>query len=131
MTRIETWPAELARLLLEYHTRPFDPASNNCAQFAAEWVRRATGEVIELPPVTEHMISREWIAEHGGLQALVAARLGDPLASPALAHRGDVGITDSPLGEALCVVVGPTIAAPNKNGLIYLRRARLVTAWRI
>lgn len=131
MTRIETWPAELARLLREYHTRPFDPASNNCAQFAAEWIWRATGERIELPPVTENMISREWLAEHGGLQALVTARLGPPLASTSLAMRGDVGITESPLGDALCVVVGPTVAAPNRKGLIYLRRSFLVTAWRI
>lgn len=131
MTRIETWPAELARLLLEWHARPFDVATNNCAHFAAEWLRRATGRVVELPPVADMQAMDEQVISRGGMQAAVTTVLGDPLPLVMLAGRGDIGITETPRGDALCVVVGPTVAAPGRDGLVYLRRSRLIVAWRV
>lgn len=132
MTRIEAWPAALAQLLQDYHARVYDPATNNCAQFAVEWVRRATGVTIGIPAVSDEASATATVASLGGLQAAVTAVLGAPLAAVELANRGDVGITDSTVaGEALCVVAGAMVAAPGASGLAYLRRSRLVAAWRV
>jgi hypothetical protein len=123
---------EKARLLLAHHATAYDPATFNCATFAAEWLLRATGESIALPAVADEASASAAIAERGGLIAAVSAVLGDPMEDVRQAHRGDIGVTDSTVqGEALCVVVGPTVAAPGRTGLVYLRRSRLVAAWRV
>jgi hypothetical protein len=73
VTRIETWPGELARLLLAHHATAYDPATFNCATFAAEWLLRATGESIALPAVADEASASAAIAERGGLIAAVSA----------------------------------------------------------
>lgn len=130
--RFEDWPRRLAELIAERRDVPFAYGVNDCATFAAEWVRRATGLELDVPHVEDVPAAQLALEALDGIEAATTALLGEPLADVRLATRGDVGITDAPgQGPALCVVEGVHVVAPGTRGLVFLRRDRLVRAWRI
>ena len=65
----------------------------------------------------------------GDLAENVAKRL--PEISPEEAGRGDVGLIDTPDGDALSLIVGDKVAAMGKNGLVFLPRDALKRAWKV
>lgn len=130
--RTDRWPALLASFLAGKHREPFAWGTNDCATFAAEWILLATDVRLSLPTVTSETEAADELAVRGGLIAAVTEILGDPYNHPNEAMRGDIGVTWSQVqGHALCVITGPDVAAPGRDGLVYLRRDRLVAAWRV
>jgi hypothetical protein len=47
------------------------------------------------------------------------------------AQRGDVALIDTPLGDALSLVVGDKVAAMGKDGLIFLPLMAAKKAWKV
>lgn len=132
MRRVVRWEIELQRFLTERREMPFSWGSNDCATFAAEWVRRCTGEAVFESDYGDAAGAVR--AMNGQILAdLVSARLGPPLAGVELlrAGRGDVGLV--PMGDraGLGVVAGRYVASPGADGLVLIDRDRLITAWRI
>ena len=65
----------------------------------------------------------------GDLAASVGARLRE--IKPSEAQRGDVALIDTPLGDALSLVVGDRVAAMGKDGLIFLPLDAAKKAWKV
>ena len=59
----------------------------------------------------------------------VGARL--PEIEPYKAQRGDVALIDTPLGDALSLVIGDKVAAMGKDGLIFLPLSAAKQAWKV
>lgn len=68
----------------------------------------------------------------GGIAEAIARALGDPLAYPLLARRGDAVLVDSAHGDALAVCTGRQIAAvAPERGLTFLPLSAAKLAWRV
>lgn len=129
MSRVLQWERELQRFLTEYRDRPFAWAENDCATFATEWIRRCTGQSIELPAYDDATGAGRLMAE--GMTSLVTARLGEPMASPLRAMRGDIGLIPMDDRQGLGVVEGRHVASPGADGLVLVDRMALIAAWSI
>lgn len=105
-----------------------------CVDLAARAVDAMTGSnwAAEIAPLyADEAAARELIS--GGtdaLEALVTARLGEPVAMN-LAHRGDPVLLQVECGPALGVCTGDRIAVPTDRGLLYRRRQLGLKAWRV
>lgn len=135
MMRREDWPDRFEAFLEARRFTPFAWGSNDCATFAADWVREAT----DADPIAE--LRGKWkteagaartIARLGGLREAVSARLAE--IPPAQAQRGDVGLvlTEICAGAPALVVFGIDAAfGPGPRGLTMVDRAAVLTAWRV
>lgn len=136
--RLPTWQHELDALVLERRLLPFTWGANDCVTFAAEAVRRMTGE--QLAPVATGAWSSarqayRALQAYGGLAAAVRST-GLQEVGPRFARRGDVVLLRPPgrvrsMRGALGVCLGERIAAPGVSGLVMARLGEGVTAWRI
>ena len=66
---------------------------------------------------------------NGDLAENVAQRL--PEVPPQQAGRGDVGLIDTPDGDALSLIIGDKVAAMGKDGLVFLPRDAVKRAWKV
>ncbi len=137
MTRHPDWPQRLAAYLASVKGEPFAWVQNDCCTFASGAVLAMTG--------VDHMAryrcryatrsgAARMLAKAGGLQEWVKTCLGEPLASPLLATRGDVVLYEmkDPHGPAaLGICVGAHIAAPGPDHMVLLPFAAASTAWRV
>jgi len=95
-TRRPDWPDRLAWFLEARMVMPFAWGLNDCAMFAADWVRDCTGDDVVADLRGAYASSEAAaavLARHGGLLAMVNARLPAYL-HPVQAHRGDVVCID-------------------------------------
>lgn len=134
MKRVLQWERELQRFLTEYRDTPFAWGTHDCATFASEWVRRATGQVLFTPDYTDAAGGAARMAADGGVIAQVSAVLGPPIdsATPGLvAMRGDIVLVPVPTADertALGVVAGRWVASPGADGMVLICRSRIARA---
>jgi len=130
--RAQNWPEALAAHIEQRRTMPHQWGSNDCCTFAADAVRAMTGTdpMADLRGIkTAAAVAR--LLRKTPLQKLVTQRLGEPLASPLLAQRGDVVLVPQGDEHLLAVCLGEVWAAPGLQGLEVGDMQRAVTAWAI
>lgn len=148
MTRRPDWPERLLRFVEGRTRRRFAWGRHDCALFAADWVKAATGEdpaawfrgryasdAEAAAALVEYLKGRRSPRDFSArLEAVATEILGPPLDGVLLARRGDVvGLVDDKGRLMLGVCLGLTVAAPGpRQGLV---RARLRDcpgpAWRV
>lgn len=137
MPRIEGWEKRLADLVSDRDARPFAWGEFDCALFGADAAQAVTG--VDPAAVYRGRYSTKRGAYAalkrvcgGGLEEAVVAN-GWPEIAPALAGRGDVGITETDDGPAVAVCMGSVWLAPRSGGagLARLKRHAIARAWRI
>lgn len=129
--RRQDWPEALAAFIAERQGKPFAWGSNDCAHFAADWIKACTGEAVSLPSFTSAASAMRALEQLGGMHAAVSAALGDPLAVPALAQRGDVALLEVDGRDFLGVIESEYVAAPGPEGLRMLPRTAITAAWKV
>lgn len=137
LARYPDWPARLAAHLAQVKALPFAWVGNDCCTFAAGAVLAITG-VDAMAPLRGRYATQagaaRLIKRAGGLQPLVCRYLGQPLAAPSLAGRGDVVLFNmaAPYGpHALGICVGSHIAAPGPAAMVLLPVTAAAAAWRV
>lgn len=117
--RLPDWSSRLQRLILARRRAPFVWGANDCFLFAADCAEACTGHdpaaELRYAYATEREALRK-MQEVGDLITLAATRFG-PEVPPALAQRGDVGLTVQAGRLLLCVCNGLTWLAPTAEGL--------------
>lgn len=131
MKRLEDWPERLAAYVDAHRDTPFRWGQNDCATFAAGAVEAITGHPMEVPTVESAADYARFVASSGALGEHVTDHLGEPLASPAFAQRGDVVLLLVDGRDSLGVCIGAQVAAPGPTGLLVVPLSRASTAWRV
>lgn len=131
MKRLEDWPERLAAYVDAHRDTPFRWGQNDCATFAAGAVEAITGHPMEVPIVESAQDYARFVADLGALREHVTDHLGEPLASPAFAQRGDVVLLLVDGRDSLGVCIGAQVAAPGPTGLLVVPLSRASTAWRV
>jgi len=133
MRRLEDWTRRLAEYIEAARGKPFAWGSHDCATFAFDWVRRATGS----DPVSElwgtydsEFGAGRILAPHGGIEGFATARLGERCPA-AQAQRGDIVAVATESGPALGVCVGVRAAFVSPQGLAFLPLDKCEGAWRV
>jgi len=135
------WPERLAHYLDARGPHPFVWGVNDCAMFAADCVLELTGADLAAGlrgAYASKEQADEVLLRHGGLQAIVGARLPAYL-SPLQAHRGDVVCVehDDPAVEGarhwtLGIVAGNGYwAAPGVRRIEYRPMAEVLHAYAV
>lgn len=122
---------KLASFLEQNRDRPFDWATWNCCQFAAEWVKEATGidHQSAFPDYSTEAEAREVVTDNGGLIALVTAIMKPIHVSQA--RQGDLVLCNETHASALGICIGVQSAFVGPNGLIYGPTLEGIAAWRV
>lgn len=131
--RPQDWPARLAAFIEERRTMPFSWGRNDCAAFAAAWLRALHGIDVFLRLGIRYgdaRAARRYLRD-GGLEVWCERALGAPLASVALAQRGDLALLPTERGPALTVVAGEYVAGPGRNGLQFEPVSMALAAWSV
>lgn len=106
--RVQDWPERLHDFMARDHV--FDWATCNCALFAADAVLEMTGvdfaKAYRGPKTKRGMINRLHKLCGGGVEDVATQSVGQPMASPLMAKRGDVVSYDFGEGPALGVCIG-------------------------
>jgi hypothetical protein len=139
VARVEDWPTVLAEEIIKAKSRPFVWGTHDCCLWACNVVLAMTGkDIAEWFRGRYHTRRQAYGALRkfagGGIYETVRRRcdeLGFPQIAPVIAQRGDLILFRSPLGDALGICVGSTVAAVGQDGLVFesIRAAR--KAWRI
>ncbi len=130
--RRDDWVEQMFATLEATKERPYQYGA--CVAIAAEVVdaiAQTTWRTDIAPLIADEAAAQELIAAPGALEALVTARLGEPVPM-GLAMRGDVVLLELGSGPSLGICTGDRIACPAEDkGVVYLRRMRGIKAWRI
>lgn len=129
--RLADAQARLHALLRQRWAAPFVWGQHDCCLWAADAVAAQLGAdpAASLRGTYDDARSAaRTVRSLGGMQALAAAALGQPLRAPLLACEGDVGLTAS---GTLVVCLGAQWAAPGQRGLVLLPLRDAVAAWRV
>ncbi len=129
--RYQDWPSRLSAFVASARVRPFEWSVQDCATFARDWIETATGERVFDPPYTDARSAAQYIEAQGGMRAAASAVLGEPMANPMAAGRGDVALVENAGREILGVVMGEYVAAPGGDRVLMVPRAAIVAAWSI
>jgi len=134
MGRLVDWPTRLNDHIEEWRHKKFEWGKSDCGHFCLYAEKAICGA------------SRfdDWIGQYssqnGFARFLVKMGLGDLATSVGArlreikvleAQRGDVALIDTPLGDALSLVVGDKVAAMGKDGLIFLPLMSAKKAWKV
>lgn len=140
MTRFEDWPIRLDRFLQAASGRPFSwgghGGGSDCALFAADAVQAIRGDdpaAAFRGRYTTAIGAARALKRYGAgdLESTATMMLGEPLANPLLAQRGDVVSVDTEDGPALGVCVGAKVAVVGKTGLVQMQLRGARKAWRV
>lgn len=130
--RLPDWQLRLAALVEDRLHAPFEWGLRDCCLWAADCVQAVTG-VDPAQDIRGQYASRESASavfrRLRGLERACAGRLG-AWVLPALAQPGDVGMTQEAEGPALVVHVGSCWMAQSARGLVPVRDAAVLRAWR-
>lgn len=142
--RIDNWESHLSQFLIDMDRKPFEWGKNDCCTFAAEWIKRCTGRIIELPVLSTQEEANAILESRGGIEAAVTAELGAPIEDKRLINRGDVGLIpailrptpDSDVGSSINVLVlavctGIFMASPGRRGVMLNPRDAVKVAWAV
>lgn len=137
MARRDNWPAILEAFLNERRTRPFSWVDQNCALFAADWVKELTG----IDPAAEFrsrilgpLSAMRIVRQAGGITVLVddaCSAHGWPSVPLFFARRGDLVLTETDHGPAVGISLGHSAAFAGSSGLTFQSKALLWRAWQI
>ncbi|WP_411572354.1 DUF6950 family protein [Thioclava sp. A2] len=132
--RLSHWEQVLAAALTQAEARPFAWGRHDCATWAFDLRRDLTGGAdhaalwrgrYRTPGGCQRVLRRlGWRTLEEGGRAL----LGDPLADPRLAQRGDLVLGGAP--EAFGVVTGARAVFVAPEGLVSLPLSSCRLAWR-
>lgn len=129
--RVPGWEDELVKVIAAAAERPFNWGTHDCVTFASDAALAITGR----DPIADlrgrwysALSAKRELRKLGGIQSAVCHRMGEPLAVPRSAGRGDVVLTDEGF---LGVVVLAHAVAPKPMGLLRVEMNRWVTGWRI
>lgn len=131
VTRFERWPMLLDEYVAARTREPFAWGTNDCATFAFDWIEACTGEALLVVEHDDAASAARAIAAEGGLQAGLAARLGEPLEYVLQAQRGDVGLVDIEGRQSIVVVIGDLAVGPGTDGLAAVPFSTMTQAWRV
>lgn len=134
MARLDDWPDRLAAHVEEWRNKSFQWGRHDCAMFCALGEKAMCGDTrfadyvghYESPKGSARLLRR---LGNGDLAENVAQRL--PEVPPEQAGRGDVGLIDTPDGDALSLIIGDKVAAMGKDGLVFLPRDAVKRAWKV
>src|SRR4051812_37549282 len=122
--RVHDWPQQLDAYILECRSRAFDWKDFNCALFAADWIRIATGTdpADGLRDIASKTQALRILAEYESLADLATKRIGIEPVHPSAAKRGDIVLARIPLAdgtEAECfgICCGVRCAFPQEIGI--------------
>ena len=134
--RVPDWPARLDRFLQGRRERPFRWGDHDCCLFALDWIEVATGRRLAEVRGSYHeaegaaaLLRARWGTDD--LITVATSLLGEPLAAPLLAGRGDLLAFRHGPHVWLGLCAGPVGVAPGRRGLVTLPLARAINAWRI
>jgi len=112
---------------------PFAWGSQDCCNFAADWVQAARGAdpMPDLRGLDSAIAAWRALAFAGGLLQAVTDRMGAPILGT-LAQVGDVALVRHGEGlQSMGVCIGPYVTAPGKAGLLMLPITHAEAAWRV
>jgi hypothetical protein len=134
MGRVVDWPDRLQAHIEEWRHKKFEWGKADCALFCLYAEKAICGS-----SRFDDFIG-QYRSAAGSVKALLKIGGGDLAASvgsrlreikPSEAQRGDVALIDTPLGDALSLVVGDRVAAMGKDGLIFLPLDAAKKAWKV
>ena len=134
MGRLVDWPSRLNDHIEEWRHKKFEWGKADCALFCL-YAEKAICGASRFDDFIGKYRSAAGSAKAllkigaGDLAASVGARLAE--IEPSKAQRGDVALIDTPLGDALSLVVGDKVAAMSKDGLIFLPLNAAKKAWKV
>lgn len=117
------WPQRLRTFIASRQSEPFAWGRNDCATFAAAWVRALHGVDLlgELQiRYTDAAGAALLMRDNGGLRGLAIKALGAPRHHATLAQRGDVVRVLIDGRESLAVLDAAAIVGPGLPGLAVL-----------
>ena len=134
MGRVVDWPDRLQANIEEWRHKKFEWGKADCALFCLYAEKAICGSSRFDDFIGQYRSaagSVKALLKIGGgdLAASVGARLRE--IKPSEAQRGDVALIDTPLGDALSLVVGDRVAAMGKDGLIFLPLDAAKKAWKV
>jgi hypothetical protein len=134
MGRLVDWPTRLNDHIEEWRHKKFEWGKADCALFCLYAEKAICGS-----SRFDDFIGK-YRSAAGSARALLKIGAGDLAASVGArlreikvleAQRGDVALIDTPLGDALSLVVGDKVAAMGKDGLIFLPLMAAKKAWKV
>jgi len=134
MGRLVDWPTRLNDHVEEWRHKKFEWGKADCALFCLYAEKAICGS-----SRFDDFIGK-YRSAAGSARALLKIGAGDLAASVGArlreikvleAQRGDVALIDTPLGDALSLVVGDKVAAMGKDGLIFLPLMSAKKAWKV
>jgi hypothetical protein len=135
MTRIDHWERRLAEAVETARAKPFLWGLHDCPTFAFETRMILTGgeDIAALwrGRYTTHLGGLRVMRRLGwaSLEDMARALLGEPRATPLLAQRGDIVLTDTGLGFG--VVIGATAVGLAPEGLAFASLTSCHLAWAV
>jgi len=134
MGRLVDWPTRLNDHIEEWRHKKFEWGKADCALFCLYAEKAICGS-----SRFDDFIGK-YRSAAGSAKALLKIGAGDLATSVGArlreikvleAQRGDVALIDTPLGDALSLVVGDKVAAMSKDGLIFLPLMSAKKAWKV
>ncbi len=134
MGRLVDWPTRLNDHIEEWRHKKFEWGKADCALFCLYAEKAICGS-----SRFDDFIGK-YRSAAGSARALLKIGAGDLATSVGArlreikvleAQRGDVALIDTPLGDALSLVVGDKVAAMSKDGLIFLPLNAAKKAWKV
>jgi hypothetical protein len=115
----------LAEYLTANLERQFEWGRNDCVLFVARWVEQATGvnHLADVPTWRSAKQALRIRRDLGGIEAVMDARF--KRVNPHLANDGDIAL----YRKALCLFSGAQIVGPGHNGLVFINRMEVESAW--
>lgn len=129
--RFPDWPERLTEFVEARRGVPFEYGSHDCCAFAAAAAESITGVNPAAPfPYRNELGAKRLILEHGGLDKLLTAALGEPC-SPAMAGRGDIVLAELESGPTAGVCLGRLCVFPGTVGIEFRPRSVIGMAWKV
>lgn len=133
--RLPDWERRFAAWLESVRHRPFEWGKHDCLQFGIAGIREVRGQDLMPEPYIYHTAEQaaQWLREDGfaSLRECVTHHLGPPFQNYRDAMRGDAALVDFDGLHVLGTVLGERIAAPGKDGLVFVPTSRAICCWRV
>lgn len=130
--RVSNWEALLFDYVGKAASLPFEWGVHDCATWVSDWRQIATGQDAAIAWRGKYRTERGALRQikRAGFDTMpewVDSILGDRLASPLLAQRGDIALVQDALG----IVTGAEVAALSPDGLVTFPLTDAQMAWRV
>lgn len=131
--RVADWPERLALLVQQRLRQPFAWGVADCCLWAADAVQAITGHDFAAGVRGSYDTALGAARALAGRSPAELARdaLGQPLAHPTLAQRGDVVCHEREGQQTLGICVGEQWCAPGDGGLVFQPMSTVICAWRV